>query len=57
MLSRITLHIHHIGKFITKFADFNEIYLYFIPTDGVSTLLWRWGLSAPETLRAMPAVV
>jgi hypothetical protein len=26
------------------------------PTDGVSTLSWWWGLSAPETLRAMPAV-
>jgi hypothetical protein len=26
------------------------------PIDGVSTLLWWWGLSAPETLRAMPAV-
>jgi hypothetical protein len=26
------------------------------PTDGVSTLLRWWGLSAPETLRAMPAV-
>jgi hypothetical protein len=26
------------------------------PTDGVSTLLWWWGLSTPETLRAMPAV-
>jgi hypothetical protein len=28
-----------------------------IPLDGVSTLSWWWGLSAPETLRAMPAVV
>jgi hypothetical protein len=27
-----------------------------IPTDGVSTLSWWWGLSAPETLRVMPAV-
>jgi hypothetical protein len=29
-----------------------------IPTDGVSTLSWWWWwcLSAPETLRAMPAV-
>jgi hypothetical protein len=27
-----------------------------IPTDGVSPLSWWWGLSAPETLRAMPAV-
>jgi hypothetical protein len=26
------------------------------PTDGVSTLSWWWGLSAPETLKAMPAV-
>jgi hypothetical protein len=26
------------------------------PIDGVSTLSWWWGLSAPETLRAMPAV-
>jgi hypothetical protein len=26
------------------------------PNDGVSTLSWWWGLSAPETLRAMPAV-
>jgi hypothetical protein len=25
-------------------------------TDGVSTLSWWRGLSAPETLRAMPAV-
>jgi hypothetical protein len=31
------------------------IYIY-IPTDGVSTLSWWWGLSAPETLRAMLAV-
>jgi hypothetical protein len=27
-----------------------------LPTDGVSTLSWWWGLSAPEILRAMPAV-
>jgi hypothetical protein len=27
-----------------------------LPTDGVSTLSSWWGLSAPETLRAMPAV-
>jgi hypothetical protein len=27
-----------------------------LPTDGVSTLSWWWGLSAPETLRAMAAV-
>jgi hypothetical protein len=27
-----------------------------LPTDGVSTLSWWWGLSAPETLRAMLAV-
>jgi hypothetical protein len=27
-----------------------------VPADGVSTLSWWWGLSAPETLRAMPAV-
>jgi hypothetical protein len=26
------------------------------PTDGVSTLSWWLGLSAPETLSAMPAV-
>jgi hypothetical protein len=26
------------------------------PTNGVSTLSWWWGLSAPETLRAMLAV-
>jgi hypothetical protein len=26
------------------------------PTDGVSILSWWWGLSATETLRAMPAV-
>jgi hypothetical protein len=26
------------------------------PTDVVSALSWWWGLSAPETLRAMPAV-
>jgi hypothetical protein len=26
------------------------------PTDGVSTLSWWWGLSAPETLRAMLVV-
>jgi hypothetical protein len=31
-------------------------WIYKIPTDGVSTLLWWWGLSAPETLRAMPVV-
>jgi hypothetical protein len=28
----------------------------YLPTDVVSTLSWWWGLSAPETLRAMPAV-
>jgi hypothetical protein len=33
------------------------INLQTIPNDGVSTLSWWWGLSAPETLRAMPAVV
>jgi hypothetical protein len=27
-----------------------------VPTDGVSTLPWWWSLSAPEPLRAMPAV-
>jgi hypothetical protein len=27
-----------------------------IPTNGISTLSWWWGLRAPETLRAMPAV-
>jgi hypothetical protein len=32
-------------------------YTYGTPTDGVSTLSWWWGLSAPETVRAMPAVV
>jgi hypothetical protein len=26
------------------------------PTNGISTLSWWWGLRAPETLRAMPAV-
>jgi hypothetical protein len=26
------------------------------PTDAIPTLLWWWGLSAPETLRAIPAV-
>jgi hypothetical protein len=27
-----------------------------VPTNGISTLSWWWGLRAPETLRAMPAV-
>jgi hypothetical protein len=27
-----------------------------VPTDGILALSWWWGLSAPETLRAMPAV-
>jgi hypothetical protein len=27
-----------------------------VSSDGVSTLSWWWGLSAPETLIAMPAV-
>jgi hypothetical protein len=27
-----------------------------VSTHGVSTLSWWWDLSAPETLRAMPAV-
>jgi hypothetical protein len=26
------------------------------PTNAIPTLLWWWGLSAPETLRAIPAV-
>jgi hypothetical protein len=26
------------------------------PTDATPTLSWWWGLSAPETHRAMPAV-
>jgi hypothetical protein len=26
------------------------------PTDAIPTLSWWWGLSAPETLRALPAV-
>jgi hypothetical protein len=26
------------------------------PTDDIPTLSWWWGLSAPKTLRAMPAV-
>jgi hypothetical protein len=30
--------------------------MFWDPTDGVSTLLWWLGLSAPETLRTMPAV-
>jgi hypothetical protein len=32
----------------------NEI--IYVPTNDVYTLSWWWGLSAPETLRAMPAV-
>jgi hypothetical protein len=36
--------------------DINERDVLLCPTDGVSILLWWWGLSAPETLRAMPAV-
>jgi hypothetical protein len=35
---------------------FYEPKAYSIPTNGVSTLSWWWGLSSPETLRAMPAV-
>jgi hypothetical protein len=36
---------------------FFKIYFNIIrPTNGISTLSWWWGLRAPETLRAMPAV-
>jgi hypothetical protein len=31
-------------------------YTFNIPTDAIPTLSWWWGLSAPETLRAIPAV-
>jgi hypothetical protein len=31
-------------------------YVKHLPTNGISTLSWWWGLRAPETLRAMPAV-
>jgi hypothetical protein len=37
-------------------VNFYKEILVYHPTDGVSTLLWWWGLSVPETLRAMPAV-
>jgi hypothetical protein len=36
--------------------DFILACIILFPTDGVSTLLWWWGLSSAETLRAMPAV-
>lgn len=32
------------------------VVVFWVPTDGASTLLWRLGLSAHETLSAMPAV-
>jgi hypothetical protein len=41
------------GESNTVFQPVNN---YPPPTDGVSTLSQWWGLSAPETLRAMPAV-
>jgi hypothetical protein len=34
----------------------SHYYLELIPTDGVTTLSWWWGLSAPEAARAMLAV-
>jgi hypothetical protein len=39
-----------------KLLSFVTYYITYIPTDGVSTLSWWWGLSAHETLRAMLAV-
>jgi hypothetical protein len=53
--------IYDIGLYYP--STIRAVYLYFYfrtsivnPTDGVSTLSWWWGLSTPETLRAMPAV-
>jgi hypothetical protein len=39
-----------------KICDIYMMVSGFVPTDGVSTLSWWWGLSAPETLRDMPVV-
>jgi hypothetical protein len=41
--------------FVCEAVNFDCI-VHGYPTDGVSTLSWWWGLSAPEILRAMPAV-
>jgi hypothetical protein len=49
----VELHVQSIVFFIYTYIG---LLTALGPTDGVSTLLWWWGLSAPETLRAMPTV-
>jgi hypothetical protein len=41
---------------LAKNRDKWRVLMNTIPTNGISTLSWWWGLRAPETLRAMPAV-
>jgi hypothetical protein len=46
------------GKFFTALCEREKFIspILPIPTDGVSTLSWWWGLSALETLRAVLTV-
>jgi hypothetical protein len=45
---------------VTDFCIYCNVYMctymYTHPTDAIPTLSWWWGLSAPETLRAILAV-
>jgi hypothetical protein len=43
-------------KFLTSLIKLLSASISENPTNGISTLSWWWGLRAPETLRAMPAV-
>jgi hypothetical protein len=58
----VEIFIHHvdsIGAPNRRTVFINNIRVYYIIvilTDGVSTLSWWWSSSAPESLRAMPAV-
>jgi hypothetical protein len=53
------LDVHKIKKVMSVwlYVAYYKLLNHWIPTDGVSTLSWWWGLSSAETLRAMPAVV
>jgi hypothetical protein len=44
----------HSGVYTVYSTGYHDRWV--LPTNGISTLSWWWGLRAPETLRAMPAV-